>query len=77
MTIEISRETEQSLETYLIESGLDKADIPDVVEEAIENFLFRQMMQNAHKRNLHLDPEATEAMIERTIKEVRQKQRSH
>ena len=77
MTIEISKETEQSLQTYLVESGLDKTAMSDVVEEAIENFLFRQMMQNAHKRNLHLDPEATETMIERTIKEDRQKQRSH
>ena len=77
MTIELSKETEQSLETYLLESGLDKAAMSDVIEEAIENFLFRQMMRNAHERNAHLDPEATEVMIERTIKEDRQKQRSH
>ena len=77
MTIQLSKETEQSLETYLVESGLDKAAMSDVVEEAIENFLFRQMMQTAHKRNAHLDPEATEATIEQTIKEDRQKQRSH
>ena len=76
MTIQLSKETEQSLETYLSESGLDKAGMSEVVEEAIETFLFRQMMQRAQKRNAHLDPEATEAMIEQTIKEDRQNQRA-
>ena len=77
MTIELSKETEQSLETYLVERGLGKAAMSDVVEEAIETFLFRQMMQSAHKRNAHLNPEATEAVIEQTVKGDRQKQRSH
>ena len=73
MTIEISKETEQSLETYLLESGLDKAAMSDVVEEAIENFLFRQMMRNAHERFAHLDPEATETRIEAAVREHRHK----
>lgn len=77
MTIELSKETEQSLEAYLVSKGLDEGAMSEVIEEAIENFLFRQMMRNAYERNAHLDPEATEAMIERTIKEDRQKQRSH
>ena len=75
MTIQLSKETEQSLEAYLVERGLDKGAMSEVVEEAIETFLFRQMMNAAHKRNAHLDPEATERMIEQTIKEDR-KQRN-
>ena len=75
MTIELSKETEQSLEAYLAQQGLKKEAMSEVVEEAIETFLFKQMMNAAHKRNAHLDPEETEAMIEQVIKEDRQKQR--
>lgn len=47
----------------------------EVVEEAIETFLYKQMMRSAHQRNAQLDPDEAEAMIEQTIKDDRQKQR--
>ncbi len=75
MTIELSKETEQYLEAYRVEHGLKKDDMFEIVEEAIETFLFKQMMRTAQKRNAQLDTEETEAMIEQTIKEDRKKQR--
>ncbi len=77
MTIELSKETEQYLEAYLVEQGLKKDAMSGVVEEAIEDFLFKRMLDGAAKRNADLDPETAEDLIEGVIKEDRQKQRSH
>lgn len=57
MTVELSKETEASLEAYLAEKGLRKDAMPDVIEAAIEDFLFRQAFQGSHERNAHLEPQ--------------------
>lgn len=77
MTIELSKETQKYLEDYLIQEGLKKDAMPDVVEEAIESFLFKQMLYKSGKRNADLSPDAAESLMERVIQEDRQKQRSH
>lgn len=71
MTIELSKETEQSLQAYLAQQGLKEEAMSDVVEEAIETFLFKQMFKEAHQQNAHLDPEETEALIEEAIDDYR------
>ncbi len=76
MTIELSKETEQSLEAYLTERGLQKEAMSEVAEEAIADFLFRQALQEAHQRNAHLDPEEIEAMVEDVVREHRRSQRN-
>ncbi len=76
MTIELSEETEQSLEAYLAQKGLKREALADVVEEAVEEFLFRQSLQEAHERNAHLDPEEVETIVEDAVREHRQSQLS-
>ena len=76
MTIEISKETEQSLEAFMAQQGLSKDAISDVVEEAIEDYLFRQMMSANHKRNAHLDPDEVDNLVENEIRQHRQNKHS-
>ena len=77
MTIELSKETEQYLEAYLIEQGLQKDAMSNVVEEALEDFLFKRMLDSAAKRNADLDLQAAESLIQEVIKEDRQNQRNN
>ena len=76
MTVELSKEIEQSLEAYLAEKGLQKNAMPGVVEEAIEDFLFRQALRGAHGRNTRLEPEEVEATVEDAVRDYRQGQPS-
>ena len=76
MTVELSKETEASLEAYLTGKGLRKDAMPGVVEEAIEDFLFRQALQQAHGRNARLEPEEVEATVEDAVRDYRQGQPS-
>lgn len=73
MTIELSKEIEQSLEAYLAEKGLERDAMSEVVEEAVETFLFRQTFKEAHTRNAHLDPEEVEALVEDEVRKHRQR----
>ncbi len=79
MTIELNKETEQNLEDYLMQQGLESDALSDamntVVQEAIEDYLFRQMMRNAQERNKNLNVAETEELIEDVIREDRHKQR--
>ena len=76
MTVELSKETEASLEVYLTEKGLRKDAMPGIVEEAIEDFLFRQALQRAHGRNAHLEPDEVEATVEDAVRDYRKRQLS-
>ena len=76
MTVELSKETQQSLEAYLAEKGLQKNAMPGVVEEAIEDFLFRQALRGAHGRNARLEPGEVEATVEDVVRDYRQGQPS-
>lgn len=75
MTIEISKETQAQLEAYLIQQGLKKEAMSKVAEEAIETFLFRQMLDKIGERNADLSPEEAEALAKSVVAEDRKKQR--
>ena len=74
MTITLSKETEQSLENYLVYQGLNKEALSSIVEEAIETFLFRQRFQHVHQNNQHLSLDDVENMVEEAVRGHRQKQ---
>jgi hypothetical protein len=76
MTITISKETQQYLEAYLLQQGLDKEAMSDVVEEALEDFLFKRMLDTSAKRNADLSSEEAEALVEQVVTQDRQ-QGSH
>ena len=74
MTIELSKETRQSLQAYLAERGLAEEAMSEVVDEAVETFLFRQMFREAHERNAEVDPEKAEVAIEEAARDYRRGQ---
>ncbi|CAN5896343.1 hypothetical protein BH24DEI2_BH24DEI2_22930 [soil metagenome] len=74
MTIELSKETQQSLQAYLAERGLAEEAMSDVVDEAVETFLFRQVFREAHECNAEVDPENAEAAIEEAVRDYRRGQ---
>jgi len=76
MTIEISKETEQSLEAFTTQQDLSKEAMSEVEEEAIEDYLFRQMMSPNHKRNAQLDPEDVDTLVENEIRQHHQEKQS-
>ncbi len=69
MTIELSKETE----AYLLQRGLKKEAMSEVAEEAIETFLFRQMLDKTGKRNADLSPEEAERLAEDVVAKDRKK----
>ena len=75
MTIEISKETEQYLEAYLVQEGFRKEAMSEVVEETLEVFLFKQMLDTTARRNADLKPVQADALVKHVIKEDRQTQR--
>jgi hypothetical protein len=77
MTIEISKEIQAQLEAYLFQQGLKKEAMSQVAEEAIETFLFRQMLDKTGKRNADLSPAEAEAVAEDVVAEDRKNQRNH
>lgn len=74
MTIELSEEIEKSLQAYLAQQGLEADAMSNVVEEAVETFLFRQMFKEAHERNAGVDPEKAQADIEGAVDDYRSHQ---
>ncbi len=74
MTIELSEETKQSLQAYLAAKGLADDAMSDIVNEAVETFLFRHMFREAHEHNAGVDVDEAEASIEDAIREYRDKQ---
>ena len=76
MTIELSKETQQSLQAYLAQKGLDDDAMSAVVDEAIETFLFRQMFREAHERNAQVNVDEAQADIEDAVDTYRRNQLS-
>ena len=76
MTIELSKETEQSLQVYLAQKGLKAEAMSEVVDEAVETFLFRQMFKGAHERNAGVDLDKAQADIEDAVDDYRRNQLS-
>ena len=75
MTVELSKEAEESLSTYLSEEGLGRDAAPGVIEEALEAFLFRQTLQRGHALNEDLSIEDAEALAEKAVRAVRRELR--
>ena len=76
MTIELNKETEQSLQAYLAQKGLKDDAMSKVVNEAVETFLFRQMFSEAHERNAGVDLDQAQADIEDAVDDYRRNQLS-
>ena len=81
MNIDLRPELEQLIERKLATGRY--ADQGAVIEEALELMReqddavaeLRAALEEGHRRNAHLDPEAAEALVEDAVREYRQSQR--
>ena len=71
MTVELSKEAENALNSYLSEQGLAQDAAPNIIEETLETFLFRQVLRQGHTFNKDLTPEEAESLAEEAVRAYR------
>lgn len=70
-TIKVSAETDRSLRTYLAQRGMKKGSLSAFVEEAVEERLYRLMVEEIQSRNADLSDDELEALVEDAVRWTR------
>lgn len=67
-TIKVSAETDRSLRTFLAQRGLKKGSLSAFVEEAVEERLYRLMVEEIQARNADLSEDELESLVEDAVR---------
>ena len=70
-TIKVSAETDRSLRTFLAQRGLKKGSLSAFVEEAVEERLYRLMVEEIQARNADLSEDELEDLVEEAVRWTR------
>ena len=70
-TIKVSAETDRSLRTFLAQRGLKKGSLSAFVEEAVEERLYRLMVEEIQARNADLPEDELEDLVEEAVRWTR------
>jgi len=70
-TIKVSAETDRSLRTFLAQRGLKKGALSAFVEEAVEERLYRLMVEEIQARNVDLPEDELEDLVEEAVRWTR------
>ena len=70
-TIKVSAETDRSLRTFLAQRGMKKGALSAFVEEAVEERLYRLMVEEIQARNADLPEEELEDLVEEAVRWTR------
>jgi hypothetical protein len=70
-TVEVSRDTDVSLRSFLAQRGLKKGDLSKFIERAVEKEVFAQTVAAVQARNGNVPDERIEQAIEDALREVR------
>ena len=70
-TIKVSAETDRSLRTFLAQRGLKKGSLSAFVEEAVEERLYRLMVEEVQARNADLSEDELEDLVEEAVRWTR------
>lgn len=70
-TIKVSAETDRSLRTFLAQRGLKKGALSAFVEEAVEERLYRLMVEEIQARNADLSEDDLEDLVEEAVRWAR------
>lgn len=70
-TIKVSAETDRSLRTFLAQRGLKKGSLSAFVEEAVEERLYRLMVEEIQARNADLHEDELEDLVEEAVRWTR------
>jgi len=73
--VTVSKETDESLRSFLRARGLKHGDLSRFVERAAATTVFHETLADIHYRNRDIDPAVLEAEIEEAIREVRAEKR--
>lgn len=70
-TIKVSAETDRSLRTFLAQRGMKKGALSAFVEEAVEERLYRLMVEEIQARNADLSEDEMEDLVEEAVRWTR------
>lgn len=70
-TIKVSAETDRSLRTFLAQRGMKKGALSAFVEEAVEERLYRLMVEEIQARNADLPENELEDLVEEAVRWTR------
>ena len=74
--IKVSRETDLTLRTFLGSQGMKKGDLSKFIEQAVRAQLFHRAVRDIKARNADADPAELQALVDRTVRDVRRKRRA-
>jgi len=74
-TIKVSTETDRSLRTYLAQRGMKKGALSAFVEKAVEERLYRLMVEELQARNADLTDTELDDLVEEAVNWARTGQR--
>ena len=66
-TIEVPDETDRQVREYLSETNGNGSDLSRFVDEAVQEELFRRMLQQVRERNADLSPEDAQALANEAV----------
>lgn len=70
-SIQVSKETDGSLRTFLAEHGGKPDDLSEFVERAVRRELFRAIVREVQERNAHIPSDQLQAEIDQACAETR------
>ena len=69
--IKVSKETDLSLRGYLGEKGMKKGDLSKFIEKAVNSYVFERTVEDIRASFADIDPDELQAIIDKTVGEVR------
>ncbi len=70
-TIKVSAETDRSLRIFLAQRGMKKGALSTFVEEAVEERLYRLMVEEVQARNADVPEDELEDLVEEAVRWAR------
>jgi len=70
-TVLVSKQTDTSVRTFLVERGMQEADFSKFIEEAVKWRLFDQTLAKVRSKFAHLPPVEIKALVEEAVSYAR------
>ena len=75
-SLKVSKDTDQSLRTFLGSQGMKKGDLSTFVEDAVNRRVLQCTVQDIRQRNAEADPDDIQRIVDEAVSEVRSECRS-